>query len=199
MNNKTSVNIQNKIEEEKKLLGGTIYSKRFFMPHIYITPDNYDEFIDDIDILDKIGNQFGLDITDLFAELYLIYEMDVDPNFEKIINATIREFSVTSSAKINLALIQIKELKKLLSSSKKTEIIGDQYCFIVIMLQELLMIYTSFIIFIYVKRYLDDKSMEAIKERIDFIASYHYESLRKKFNVIHCFSISENEKLQTIH
>ena len=65
------------------------------------------------------------------------------------------------------------------------------------MLNNLFYYYTTIINFITNKRYLNSEFIQSISERLCFIVSEEYESIRRMFKVIECYK--EIESKTTFH
>lgn len=209
LENELEKRIQNKskLEEEKKLLGGAIYRVRHSLPNLIVNDDNFEIFIKDLRQIDKVCSQFGEDIVRLHADLHVAYEMHLEQNQESHINTIISEIAIPLCAKIHLAQYQARELLSFISKCEEdgvhdsANITGDDYCFIILMLHELFMIYTSLITLLLSKNYIDNNYIDAIRDRLFFMIHPEYELLRKKFNVVESIKIStmQEELITTIH
>lgn len=198
----------NKLEEEKTKFGGDTYIKRHQLPQITVSFKDWNEFKDDIEIIKRIGKQFGGDFSHLSAELYILYEMDLEENAKNPYNLMIQHMAADTLGKISCALLQTGPLEDKIGhffgdNTKDYDLLlnGDDYCFIALMLNELLFSYVSLINFLYIKRYLNEDFLNAIRDRLNFIISEQFESLRIRFKAAHVFSIvnQKGERLETIH
>ena len=202
------------IEQEKQLFGGSIYAMAHKLPTIYITKHtneftedtdnlpNLESFINYTKLVKNISESCGSDLSLLFAELYKLYEIDInDPNFNDqtlSLNKMIIDFCTESIAHLSLALKQSEKLLERISSyedigDSKIEISGNDYCFIAMILNNLFYYYSTIINFIVKKRYLNTEFISSISERLAFIISNEFESIRRMFKVVECYKAIEEK------
>lgn len=203
---------QLKMESEKQLFGGNIYAMAHKFPSLYITNDteqdsidfySIESFINYTNITNRIANSCGSDLALLFAEsykLYEIYEGHIDQHDSR--HKLIIDFCTEALAHLSLALNQSEKLLEKINSYDQNsginlEISGNDYCFIVMMLNNLFYYYTTIINFILNKRYVNIDFIKSISERLSFIVSAEFESIRRMFKVIECYK--EIETKPTFH
>lgn len=195
---------ENKLEDEKLLFGGDLYMFRHSLPPILINDSNVEDYQLKLKRISEIAKQFGGDITHLAAELYVLF------NSELIPNAHIQQIATLALGKISCALLQIPDIEDKIENSIKNkeelnvEITGNDYCFIVVMLNDLLLSYLSMVNFIYIKNYLNDEFLNAIRDRLNFLLSHSYEDLRQTFKTVQCMAliferINNEMKETTLH
>jgi len=207
MEKKYELHNKEKIEEEKILLGGNIYKNANYLPLIKVRSEDTASLREDLNIIDKIGKQFVEDIIRLHADLYIILACDQEDNKDIPINRVMNEIAIQTCAKINLALEQVREITQIIADYNRNkplniQLSGKQYCFISILLNELFMTYTSLIVILLSKRYIDEIYINAIRERLNLLMSAQYEQLRQKFQTVQCLEFSNDslkEPLMTIH
>lgn len=207
-----TLGIQLKMESEKQLFGGNIYAMAHKFPSLYITNDEgqnprdcdrLESFINYTKLINNIADSCGSDLALLFAESYKIYEIyegHIDQHDIK--HKVIIEFCTEALAHLSLALNQSEKLLEKINSQDlnaevNLEISGNDYCFIVMMLNNLFYYYTTIVNFILNKRYLNGEFVKSISERLCFIVSDEFESLRRMFKVIECYK--EIETKPTFH
>ena len=207
-----TLGIQLKMEMEKQLFGGNIYAMAHKFPSLYITNDEgqntrdcdrLESFINYTKLINHIADSCGSDLALLFAESYKIYEIyenHIDQHDSK--HKLIIEFCTEALAHLSLALNQSEKLLEKINSQDlngevNLEISGNDYCFIVMMLNNLFYYYTTIVNFILNKRYLNSEFIKSISERLCFIVSDEFESLRRMFKVIECYK--EIETKPTFH
>ena len=205
MNEKFEKVIENKIkmEEEKILLGGSLYKNRNSLPSLIITPDNFNDLTNDLLMIQGICHQFSEDIVRLHADLFHDYGFNLDKDIKEDhpIYHLLNEIAVPIVAKLSLAQESAKDIENKLSIDKQGTIHGDEYCFISIALNELFAVYTSLLSLTLSRKYLDENYVNAIRERLSFLIHPQYEEMRQKFKVVQCNIIAENEErnFKTIH
>lgn len=207
-----TLGIQLRMESEKQLFGGNIYAMAHKFPSLYITnntnQDSLDcyrleSFINYTKLINNISSSCGSDLALLFAELYKIYEIyedhidHHDPRHKLII-----DFCTEALAHLSLSLKQSEKLLETINSydlntELNIEISGNDYCFIITILNNLFYYYTTIVNFILNKRYLNNEFIKSISERLSFIVSDEFESLRRIFKVVECYK--EIETKPTFH
>lgn len=197
---------EKKMEEEKILFGGNIYKNINYLKSIRVTNENIDLLKENLNSIEKIGNQFVEDIIRLHAELYLILGGDKEDNNNNSTSSLVNEISIKTCSIINLALQEIRQINQMIvdCDAKNSDVYlsGKDYCFIAIFLHELFMSYSSLVVILLSKRYLDESYVNAIRERLNLLMSIQYESLRQNFNTVQSFEKSKkasDESLITIH
>ena len=202
-------------EMEKQLFGGNIYALSHKLPSLQIvyntenkTDYNCDvkSFTNYINLIKDISDKCGGDLALLFAEVYNLYHIEDEiTNCNNVKNKMIVDFCTEALANISLALNQSEKLIEKINDYEKIKdiniefitIIGKDYCFIVMMINNLFYYYTTIINFIINKRYLNNEFIQSISERLFFIVSEEYESIRRMFKVIECYK--EIESTTTFH
>lgn len=208
-----AIKIGLKREQEKQLFGGNLYEMAHKLPTIYITKNikesvdgiqntyNLESLINYTRVVRDISDSCGRDLALLFAELYKLYEIGIDnilPNPQNMfINTMITDFCTEAIALLSLALSQSEKLLEILNSDKdrnnlEIEITGNNYCFIVIILKNLFYYYSTIVNFITSKRYLNSDFISSISERLAFIVSNEFESIRRMFKVVECYKAIES-------
>ena len=187
-----TLGIQLRMESEKQLFGGNIYAMAHKFPSLYITnntnQDSLDcyrleSFINYTKLINNISASCGSDLALLFAELYKIYEIyedhidHHDPRHKLII-----DFCTEALAHLSLSLKQSEKLLETINSydlntELNIEISGNDYCFIITI--------------------LNNEFIKSISERLSFIVSDEFESLRRIFKVVECYK--EIETKPTFH
>jgi hypothetical protein len=199
-------------EIEKQLFGGNIYALSHKFPTLCIinnidnkTDYNYhiEYFTIYVNLIKGISDKCGSDLALLFSEVYNLYNIEDEiPNYNNVKNKMIVDFCTESLAHISLALNQSEKIIEKINNNEKNkdiniEISGKDYCFIVMMLNNLFYYYTTIINFIINKRYLNNEFISSISERLCFIVSEEFESMRRMFKVIECYK--EIESTTTFH
>lgn len=203
---------ESKIELEKQLFGGHIYTMSHTFPSIYITNNKDDvdncydlqSFINYTQLVHNIADSCGRDLAVLFAESYKLYEIgdsalaDHFYEHETFKNKMIIDFCTEALAHLSLALNQSTKLLETLNSHKDVddlnlEIPGKDYCFIVMLLNNLFYYYNTIVNFITNKRYLNNEFIESISERFTLLISNSFETLRRIFKVLECYEAVESK------
>ena len=207
-----TLGFQLKMESEKQLFGGNIYAMAHKFPSLYITNDTeqdsldcyrLESFLNYTKLINHISASCGSDLALLFAESYKLYEIDEDTIIHHDIkNKFIIDFCTEALAHLSLALNQSEKLLQKINSydlneEVNLEISGNDYCFIVMILNNLFYYYTTIVNFILNKQYLNIEFIKSISERLSFIVSDEFESLRRMFKVIECYK--EIETKPTFH
>ena len=203
---------KSKEEMEKQFFGGSIYALSHKLPLLRIVYDIENKtdyncdikcFTNYINLIKNISDKCGADLALLFAEVYNLYNIEDEiPNYNNVKNKMIVDFCTEALANISLALNQSEKLIEKINNYEKNkdtiiEINGKDYCFIVMMLNNLFYYYTTIINFIINKRYLNNEFIQSISERLCFIVSDEYESIKRMFKVIECYK--EIESTTTFH
>jgi len=196
------------LELEKQLFGGHVYTMAHKFPSIYITNNKDDvdncydlqSFINYTMLINSIADSCGRDLTLLFAESYKLYEIenDLPDQQQNLKNKMITDFSTEALAHLSLALNQSTKLLDTLNFYKNVddlnlEILGKDYCFIVMALNNLLYYYNTIFNFITNKRYLNNEFIESASERFALVISTQFETLRRIFKVIECYEAVESK------
>jgi hypothetical protein len=186
-------------EIEEAHFGGDIYKYAYKLPDIIITGENIETFKNYTKLVKDISETCGREITLLFAHLYKIYNMEDHQNNPT--NKKIIDFCTQAIGQLSLSL---KQSEKLLLSinyyeNKKDnlEINGKEYCFIVLMTNKLFFTYSHIYNFILRYGYFDKESLETILQRLSFILSEEFDSIRRLFKVVECYK--EIETSPTFH
>jgi hypothetical protein len=197
-------------ETERQLFGANIYSSAHKFPSIYITNRkqdleyneyNLESFTKYTKLINNISNNCGSDLALLFGEIYNIYKIDNESI--TLDQQIIIDFCTESLAHLSLAMKQSDQLINNIETSfdnfKKSnyEIEGKDYCFIVMMLNNLFYYYSTIVNLIIQKRYLNIEFIRSISERLSFIVSEEFETIRRIFKVIECYK--EVEPKKTFH
>lgn len=197
-------------ELAKSMLGEDIYEMSHRFPTIHIINDkenysfyNIESFITYTKTLQHIADSCGKDMTLLSAELFKLYELvQEDPDDVPQNNKEIAYFCSKALANLSLALTQCNNLIEKLDNYDKegevnVEIHGREFCFIVMMLDNLFNYYSMFAKCLMHKRYIDKAFIDSLQERISFTISEEMEVLRSIFNVVECYKALEANR--TIH
>ncbi len=178
------LNKKEQLEDEKILFGGEIYQYRHSLPHITIDLSNNEDYRMYVSRVKKVADQFGADICHLFAELCLLYNIVDDSDIKNPVKLSIQQIGSHILGKIALAMLQAKKIEEKILASDDCEILGEEYCFIAIMLQDLFNTYSFMISFLSRKRYLNEQFIISIKERLTFLISGAFEELKEMFMVV---------------
>jgi hypothetical protein len=200
---------------ERKLFGGNIYSSAHKFPSIYITNNkedlehnvyNLEYFTKYIKLINDMSTICGEDIAKLFAEIFKIYNISEDGINHSTQDEMIISFCTEALAHLSLAMNQSGKLINLIEASfdplsirqqSNYEIEGKDYCFIVIVLNNLFHYYSTIINIVMQKRYLNTEFVRSISERLALILSYEFETMRRMFKVLECYK--EAEPTKTFH
>lgn len=201
---------ESEIDEAKNFFGGDIYAMSHRLPSIYLSYNekmdyNLKSFTHYTKLVRDVADQFGRDLSLLYAELYKLYGIDEDNKTQSAPdNQQTRIICdrMSTLAQLTLSLEQSKKLLEILNyfDENQTEgcvIHGNDYCFIAIMLNNLFCYYSTVVNFIANKRYLNKEFIESISERLSFIVSNEVESMRRMFKVVECYK--EIETKPTFH
>lgn len=196
------------IEEERQILGAALYKVQDDLPSIIIDDESIEEWIQTFYVLKNICDQFGSDMTSIFAELTILHEIkelsDIKDEEKEAIRLTYLIIRGLLTHAMNQAQQNIDFLQTSLNNEhimKATEINGSGYYFIPIILNNLLSSYTTLICFMMKKVYLNSQFIDSIRERVMFLVSPEFEEIRMKFKVAECWDIkrkSEENKI-TLH
>lgn len=201
---------ERRLELEKEILGGNIYFQAHKFPSIYVTKkENNEEYCCDIEyflnitqLLKRMMDAFGRDLSFLFAELCNLYEIDKEKDSN---DPTIKNFIITfypqAIGYISLALNQSEKLLEKFSNEMHDEKIieaqGKEYCFIPIALTGLLQYYSQALHLLSLKKYFNNEFIGVASERFSFLVSEEFDALRKMFKCVECFESMEDKP--TIH
>ncbi len=201
------------IEQEKQLFGGNIYAMAHLLPTIYITKDVKEEkegvnnhytfelFINYTYLVRDIIDKGGKDLSLVFAELFNLHGINIKNSCsdEDYIfkNKILIEFCAQTQMQLSLALNQSEKLLETLKSyednNSNIEIYGKDYCFIVIILNNLLQYYSTTINFLSNKVYFNTEFFSDMSERLNYILSNEFESIRRMFKVVECYRAIEEK------
>lgn len=209
----TSLILNNSQEEmERKLFGGNIYSSAHKFPSLYITnieqdlehnAYNLEYFTKYIKLINDMSSICGEDIAKLVAEIFKIYNLSEKGIHQSTQDEMIISFCTEALANLSLAMNQSGKLINLIgshfdhSTKSNYEIEGKDYCFIVIVLNNLFHYYSTIINLVIQKRYLNNEILKSISERLSLIVSYEFETMRRIFKVLECYK--EAEPTKTFH
>jgi len=191
------------LEEEKILFGGEVYLNRHILPPITIDMDNNEDYRGYVSSIKHIAEQFGADCCHLFAELCYLYKIMDEEDLKHPLKLPIQQIGSHILGKISLAILQTNKIQEILLENEEYELSGEDYCFIIIMLQDLFNTYCYMVAFLQRKQYLNDALRESIRERLMFLISGSFEELREMFLVAQSYDIIEKRmeegKMNTIH
>lgn len=188
-----------KIAEAKELVGGEVYKMSYKLPSLCIeNKEKLETFINYTKLAGDISDKFGSDFSLLYAELYNLYNIDENDQNQPDQNLLIISCGKAVIASSTLSLEQCNKLLEILNSHKDNfdntlKIEGKDYCFIVNMLNIFLSHYSTVISLIIKKQYLNKEFIESIHERLSFIVSNEFESLRRLFKVVECYKAIETK------
>lgn len=195
-----------KFDTEMMKLGGVIYKNRNLLPSLIITEDNLEKITYDLKMIQKICDQFSLDIIRLHADLFVYYGFNDNPEKHQAspIYAILNEMAVPIVAKLGISKESADDLEKKVNAQviQKNEsiIYGEEYCFISIILNEIFPIYTGLVSLFLGRVYFDENYLTVIRERMNFLMHPSYEELRKSFKVVEILRIVSNiSNSVTIH
>lgn len=193
---------QNQEEIEKSIFGGNIYHSAYKFPKHQITKENIETFKNYTTLIKDISETCGREITLLFAEICLIYGVeDKEIEEQSETNKFIIEFCTRSIGHLSLCLTQSENILNLINKyenkDKTLEIEGKDYCFMVILLNNLFYYYTNTFNFIITKKYASEDFIKLMSERLYFITSEEFQSIRRLFKVVECYN--EIDKSPTFH
>ncbi len=186
-------------EIEEAHFGGGIYHDAYKLPQIIINSKNIETFKNYTTLVRDISQACGEEITILFANLYMTYDMKEEQN--NVIHDPIKYFCTIAIGQLALSLKQSEKLILLINEfdNKKEDINinGKEYCFILIMLNKLFYIYTKIYSLLSKKRYFGSENVECMLQRLSFILSDEFESIRKLFKTVEGFN--EIDSAPTFH
>ncbi len=187
--NKSVFFAQNEEDIEKAHFGEGIYISAHKLPPIILTSKNIETFKNYTGLVRDISESCGKEITLLFAELYKIYGMEDEEN--NSVNNAIIYFCTKAIGQLSLSLKQSEKLLILMNDfenkkEEKVNIEGADYCFILILLNRLFCVYSTIYTLILEKRYFGKENLKAILERLSFILSEEFESIRRLFKTVEC-------------
>lgn len=174
-------------------------AQSFNFPTIFIGKDEKETYRNYINMVEKICNTFERDTAVILEEICKIYNIPLSLDDRKKINNIHAMIFETGAHFINDISSAIKESKELISeieNKREDEMItldGSRYFFIVRALNFLFYYYTQIIFILRSRKYLDERYIAAIRERLVFLISPEMEEVRKFFKVVECFESMENK------
>jgi len=193
---------KSQLEEEKILFGGEIYQHRHILPKIKIDMSNHEEYSILISKVKQVGQTIGSHIAHLFAELVILYQV-TENNLKNPVSLSIQQISTHMLGKIAFAMLQVDKLENILEENDDYDMVGDDYCFISIMLQDLFNSYSFMLSFVQRKRYFSPEDINSIRNILNFFISSQYEELREMFYVAQGYTMIEKQlednNINTVH
>jgi hypothetical protein len=195
------------IETERKLLGEALYNIQDQLPSLVIEGEE-DKWIEHFKYAHNVFNQFGSDITSLFAELCVLYEIQNEEDIKDENKNAIRVSYLIIRGLLSHAMIQAQYNIDILQTSidnedvvRITEINGSAYYFIPIVLNNVFTYYNMLLSFMLVRIYFNEEFILSIRERLLYLISTDFEDMRRNFKVAECWEVkrkSEENKI-TLH
>lgn len=157
--------------------------KAITLPDITISIERLEQFKSDLEMLDKIANQFGGDVSHLFAEICLIYDIMSPEALENEAKRLIRGYCLSIMGNLNHAMEEVKHLR---SNVTYEEMImqGHEYFQIYGMLRNLRSEYVSILGLINEKKYFTKEMLDSVMERLRFLYDIEFEELKGRFKVV---------------
>lgn len=188
---------QNQEEMEKSIFGGNVYHSAYKFPTHQITKENIETFKNYTALVKEISETCGKEMTLLFAEIYKIYNIkDEEIEEQTPTNKFIIQFCTTAIGHLSLALSQSDNILSLINASEEDEIKlqleGKDYCFVVILLQNIFHYYTCMFNMILNKKYASEDFIKIISERLYFTTSEEFQSIRRLFKAVECYNEIDN-------
>lgn len=202
------------LEETKQLVGGDIYKMLYKLPSLHISKTtegkengfyDVDSFISCLSLLTGIISSYGLNLSLLNAELYNLHGINPNASPEIFDSFSDYEKMIVFMCKSNMDIMSIahtqnEKLSEIIHShdfSSDLEINSIDYCFIVVMLNNLFFMYSSLINSILLKRYLNKELIEKISEGFNLMICSDFDWVRRMFRVVECYK--EIEAKPTLH
>lgn len=196
-----------KLEEEKKHFGGEIYELSHKIPSIILTNDPEDQYnilsmTSRLVSLNIFFDGCGKDISILFAEIAKLYNLEAEKEDNPIGIQLMIKGIISIIGQLGFAVKETEDLlEKLknteLKENEKIEILGKDYCFILIVLNAIYYHYTSIYQYIMNKKYLtdhfvNDKIVNPIisyaSNALSIIITKELEDTKRYFRLLQCMN-----------
>lgn len=192
------------IETERQILGEALYNIKDEIPSFILEKDEKLEvisFMGWIKGFHTMCDQFGSDITHLFAELTLLYKIKEESDLEDEQKNSIRLNFLIIRGLLSHAMLQSHQIIEAVedwdqdeSAFQNFEIKGADYYFIPIVLNNLWGAYSMLLTFMIKKVYLNIEFIESIRERLNYLISPQFEDFRRTFKVAECWEIKQKSE-----
>lgn len=194
--------VNNKEEFEKQLFGQEVYIFSYRLPLIIVNDDAKDSyyrprFQEYVKLVMDITNFAGQHLAILLGELHAIYKFDEDEDKNKLFKKSMSDYCTHAIAQTSFALEQASVLFSALNDKNKTIIQGNEYCFIITFLNKMFNYHTNIYNLILTKKYLNEESLNNMRERCCFILSGEFQYLKKIFKVVE--GIDQIESPDIVH
>lgn len=151
---------------------------------IQVTEDKMEQFLLDLQMVKKITSQFGQDISHLFGEICLLYEITGPEDLTAPPKGLIRTLCVFALNSLAQGLNQTNDLIAAHENSTEATLTSTDYDKVYEVLKTILSSYVGIIQIVILKRYLSPEFLASIHERLQFLLCTEFEELRARFKVV---------------
>ncbi len=181
---------QVQLEQERELLGQDLNDVVDLLPDLVIDENNKLDYIDSFKQFIKLGNQFGEDISHLFAELCVVYDIKNMDDIKNMEQHSIRMISTVILGQLGHGIKQAQYLLDMITPDNGvSKIPGNEYYMIVVSLMNLSSSYHGLITFHGMRVIFNETYLQGINERLFFLFSTTFEKMRLMFKVVECYDI----------
>lgn len=175
-------------EDERVHFGGQIYKQRYDLPTIALVNEEVKKYERHLLNLENICKSFCDYIGHLFMDVCMIYNIKGIEDLDNEINIILQRSMSLIMGRIGNAERQVKILRVALEGKNNYEIQGHEYCFIPLMLQDLLFTCNELLAAMFGKKYLDKDFIDTVNAINGFLISQAYEELRQAFKTVEIFN-----------
>lgn len=196
-------------EQDMRMWGENVYIHSHRFPKIIINKENSEEYLNYFNVAYKIFDESSQYLLLLFAEICSLFEKH-SPEEISLVNEATNDYFLKALAICALSRKQSNDIINQIKSTESLTLSGENYCFIIMMLSNLLSYYSACIILIQKNKYIDNEifvnyrgnlsSQDSTLRRGAIISSSNlslllsltiskeFEELRKQFKVLECYN-----------
>lgn len=180
-----------KIEEERQVIGHDLYDIKDKLPPLVITKESLKDYIHVLKMFKVISNQFGEDITLIYANLCNVYGIQEIEDISDPQKEAIRIFFLMVRGQLAHSLIQCEEIISTIEDKEdfEGEIAGQSYYMIPVALMCLTGAYITLVNCVAQKLYFDQSYIDGLRERLMCLYSPEFEYMRIMFKTVECYQI----------